>query len=65
MAYNKLKSRRFWIAIWAIATVTSLMLVSMKIQYDPNWLDNAVSFLLGIIGAYISIEGINKPKMKG
>ena len=64
MAYNKYRSRRFWIALWAMVTVTALMGLAAYRAFDPSWMSAAVSFLLGIIGAYVGIESWNKPKMK-
>lgn len=65
MAYNKLHSRRFWITLWAIATSTGIMGLSLWKQYDPSWMAPTLTFLVGVIGAYVSIESWNKPKMKG
>jgi hypothetical protein len=65
VVYNKFKSRRFWIAMWATVNVTIIMHYALWKSLDLSWMTSVMSFLLGIIGAYVGIESWNKPKMKG
>lgn len=51
--------------MWATANVTIIMHYALWKALDLSWMTSVMSFLLGIIGAYVGIESWNKPKMKG
>ena len=61
---SKFASRRFWIAVWAIALVTALTGMAVFRSFDAAWLGSVLTFLLGIIGAYVGLETWNKPRLE-
>jgi hypothetical protein len=62
LSYNKWQSRRWLVAVWAMVTVTWLMVYSVIMQYSPDWLGLALPLLLGIIGGYIAADSLTKGK---
>ena len=58
MAYkgNKMKSRRWWIVLWAISTATILMGYSIITKYSPDWLGIVLPIILAIPSVYIGFD---------
>ena len=50
---DKLKSRTFWITIWAMALITWAVFTG----FDVPWFANLVPILAATIPAYIAKEG--------
>lgn len=53
---NKLKSRRFWVVVWACLILT----ISVSIKYDATWL----AIIAGVPVAWIGFESNNKKYYK-
>jgi len=60
--YDKMKSRKFWFAVWAAFTFTTLGALSVIFKYDTGWLSSSMFVLAGIPAAYVGLGIINKPK---
>ena len=57
---DKLKSRKFWIVIWAMVTFTALGIVSVVTGFEAAWMAGAMLVLVGIPGAYVGIGQAKK-----
>jgi len=55
---EKLKSRKFLVAIWAMVLITTLTIWSMATGFSPEWFNILMPFLSIIIGSWIGIEGL-------
>ena len=62
MKYSKWQSRRWWVALWAMASATLLMAWSVVTQYAPDWLGIVLPILIGIAGGYIAADSMTKPR---
>jgi len=63
MSYSKWNSRRWWVCLWAIVMVTSVIVWLMVFRDDaPSWVGTAISLFQLIIGGYIAADSFTKPK---
>jgi hypothetical protein len=58
--YNKWNSRRWRVTVWAIVTLTILMIYSFYTRYSPEWLGVAIPILAAIPNVYIGAESLTK-----
>jgi hypothetical protein len=64
MVYNKYKSRRYLITLWAITLITFLMVYSIITRYTTDWLSISLPLLLAIPSVYIAGESLSKKYTK-
>lgn len=57
---DKLKSRKFWIVIWAMVTFTTLGVISVATDFEAAWMAGSMLILAGIPGAYVGIGQAKK-----
>jgi len=63
VSYSKWNSRRWWICVWAILMVTSIIIwLIIKSTEAPSWVGTAISLFQLIIGGYIASDSFTKPK---
>ena len=55
MKNGKMKSRKFWFAVWGAVMSSLIMIGSMKIQFEASWMTPALALLIGIVTAYVAI----------
>lgn len=56
----KLKSRKFWIVVWAMLTFSVLAVISVVTEFEAGWMAGAMLVLVGIPGAYVGIGQAKK-----
>jgi len=61
----KMKSRRWWIVLWAIAYISIMSAVVIIKGYDGAWLAGTMALVGGIIVSYMTISSLKKPKDGG
>lgn len=61
---SKMKSRKFWFAIWGAVAATVLGIFSILKGYDGSWLPGTMALLVGIVTAYVAIGAAKKPGEK-
>lgn len=59
---QKLKSRRFWITIWAILYVTLIPIVFAICNYDGSWLSGVFTLIAGVPVSYVTFSTLKKKK---
>jgi hypothetical protein len=59
---SKWQSRRWWVAIWSMATSTSIIVSGIVRGDIPGGLGAALALLVGIAGGYIAADSMTKPK---
>ena len=57
---KKMKSRRFWIVIWAIVYVTGMSIYGVATNNSHVW--GAIVIVGGIIVSYMTISSLKKKK---
>jgi len=62
---NKMKSRRWWIVLWAIAYISVISFVCIKYGYDAAWVSGTMAIVGSIIVSYMTITSLKKPKDGG
>lgn len=62
--YNKYKSRRYLITLWAIGISSFIMLYSIYSKYDSSWLGVTLPLLIAIPSAYILGDSYSKKFIK-
>lgn len=58
----KMKSRRWWIVIWAICYITSVTFFCIAADYDISKLAGVLAVIGGIIVSYMTISSMKKKK---
>lgn len=53
---DKLKSRKFWVAIWAMVIFTFIVFYSMITQFVPEYTVFVLPSLIGIVLSWIGSE---------
>lgn len=60
----KWKSRRWLLALWAVAISSFIMIFSITTQYTADWIGIALPLLLAIPSAYIFGDSYTKKKLE-
>lgn len=58
--YNKYKSRRFLISLWALIMVTVMILFSLIKSFEPSYFATTLPVFLGVILSFVGIESWKK-----
>lgn len=57
---DKMKSRRWWITVWAMVTANVIMFFTIKTGYDAAWLSGTLAILVAIPTSYVTVNSIKK-----
>jgi membrane protein implicated in regulation of membrane protease activity len=57
---NKLTSRRFLAALWAMLMTTFIIGVAVFLGFEATWIGTVISLLLAIVGVWIGAESVTK-----
>jgi len=60
MSVKKMRSRRWWIVVWAILYVSILSYVCIKSGYDAAWVSGTMAIVAGIIVSYVTVTSMKK-----
>lgn len=57
---NKMKSRRWWIVIWALSYISIISFICVKTGYDATWISGTMAVVAGIPVTYVTFSTIKK-----
>jgi hypothetical protein len=57
---EKMKSRRWWIVIWALAYISIVSIICIKTGYDAGWISGTMAVVAGIPVTYVTFSTIKK-----
>ena len=60
MTKEKMKSRRWWIVVWAILYVSVISGYCIFTGYDGAWVTPVTSIVAGIIVSYVTVSSMKK-----
>lgn len=61
---KKMKSRRWWIVVWAIVYISALSFYCVKTKYDAAWIAGTLAVVAGIPVAYVTFSTLKKKDEK-
>ena len=61
---GKWQSRRWWVALWSMATASAIVAAGIIRGDVPAGLGTALALLVGVAGGYIAADSATKPKDK-
>lgn len=56
----KMKSRKFWFAVWGAIMATYIIIRSMETAFEASWMTPALALLIGIVTAYVTVGQLKK-----
>jgi len=63
--FNKLKSRRWWVVVWAIVYVSGMSIYLVESDYSGSWPAGIMALVGGIVVSWMTVTSIKKTGDKG
>lgn len=59
---KKLKSRRFYIVIWAVVYISAMSVYLVEKSYEGSWVAGVMALVGGIIVSWMTVSSLKKKK---